>query len=104
MLAVPGRTGNANACSLEFITALRGKSENVHVVNMFTTALRKVAPAIVIANPRVTSPQQARASGKPVLFLFGNIHPRSRRRRKHCRWSRVTSRWARGKICCRTRS
>ena len=30
---------------------------------------------MVIANPRVTSPQQARASGKPVVFLFGNIHP-----------------------------
>ena len=61
--------------NLEFITALRGKSEHLHVVNMFTTALRKVAPAIVIANPRVTSAEQARKSGKPVMFLFGNIHP-----------------------------
>ena len=47
----------------------------MHVVNMFTSPLRKVAPAIVLANPRVTSAQQARASGKPVVFLFGNIHP-----------------------------
>jgi hypothetical protein len=30
---------------------------------------------MVLANPRVTSPQQARASGKPVVFLMGNIHP-----------------------------
>ena len=37
--------------------------------------MRKVAPAIVLSNPRVTSAQQARASGKPVMFLFGNIHP-----------------------------
>src|SRR6188474_453751 len=61
--------------NLEFVTALRGKTESLHVVNMFTTALRKSAPAMVIASPRVTSPQQARASGKPVIFLFGNIHP-----------------------------
>src|SRR6188768_2205264 len=61
--------------NIEFITALRGKSEQLHVVNVFTSPLRKVAPAMVIANPRVTSAQQARASGKPVVFLFGNIHP-----------------------------
>jgi len=61
--------------NIEFITALRGKSEQMHVVNMFTSPQRKVAPAIVIANPRVTSAQEARASGKPVVFLFGNIHP-----------------------------
>lgn len=64
-----------SASNLEFVTALRGKTENVHVLNMFTTALRKSAPAMVIASPRVTSPQQAVASGKPVMFLFGNIHP-----------------------------
>src|SRR5690349_13864121 len=61
--------------NLEFITALRGKTESLHVVNMFTTALRKTAPAMVISSPRVTTPQQARASGKMVVFLFGNIHP-----------------------------
>jgi hypothetical protein len=59
----------------EWIAALKLKSENVHVVNMFTSPMRKVAPAIVLASPRVTSPQQARASGKPVVFLLGNIHP-----------------------------
>ena len=64
-----------SASNLEFVTALRGKTESLHVVNMFTTALRKTAPAMVVASPRVTSPQQARASGKPVIFLFGNIHP-----------------------------
>ncbi len=59
----------------EWIAALKLKSELLHVVSMFTSPMRKVAPAIVIANPRVTSPQQARQSGKPVVFLLGNIHP-----------------------------
>ena len=61
--------------NLEFITALRRTSERLHVVNMFISPMRRAAPAIVIAEPRITSPQQARASGKPVVFLFGNIHP-----------------------------
>jgi dipeptidyl-peptidase-4 len=60
---------------LEYVATLKGKSENLHVVNMFISPLRKAAPAMVLANPRVTSAQQARASGKPVVFLFGNIHP-----------------------------
>jgi Zinc carboxypeptidase len=59
----------------EYIAALKLKSEQLHVLSMFTSPMRKVAPAIVIANPRVTSAQQARASGKPVIFLMGNIHP-----------------------------
>jgi hypothetical protein len=79
LLTVPERTGYTRTTSslqnLEFITALRGRSEQIHVVNMFISPLRKAAPAMVIANPRVASAQEARASGKPVVFLFGNIHP-----------------------------
>src|SRR5262245_50662789 len=72
---VAERTGYARTMTslsnLEFITALRGKTEALHVANMFISPLKKVAPAMVIASPRVASPQQARASGKPVVFLFG---------------------------------
>ena len=59
----------------EYLDTLKWKSENMHVVSMFTSPLRKVAPAIVLANPRVISAQQAKASGKNVVFLLGNIHP-----------------------------
>ncbi len=76
---IPERTGFTRTVTSpqlhEYIVALKAKSDRVHVVNMFTSPMRKVAPAIVLANPRVTSAQQARASGKPVIFLFGNIHP-----------------------------
>jgi len=59
----------------EYIVNLKLASEYVHVIDMFTSPMRKVAPAIVLSRPRVTAPQQARASGKPVVFLMGNIHP-----------------------------
>lgn len=76
---VPERTDFTRTMSTlqlhEYIVQLKLASENVHVVSMFTSPLRKVAPAIVLATPRVTSPRQARESGKPVVFLMGNIHP-----------------------------
>ena len=59
----------------EWVNALRWRSEHVHVLNMFTSPRGNIAPAIVLANPRVTSAQQARTAGKPVVFLMGNIHP-----------------------------
>ena len=59
----------------EYVNTLKWKSDRLHVVDMFTSPMRKVAPAIVISNPRVTSAQQARTSGKNVIFLMGNIHP-----------------------------
>jgi hypothetical protein len=79
LLTVPERTGYTRTMSTlqlhEWIAALKLRSEQVHVLRMFTSPLRKVSPAIVLSNPRVTSPQQARAAGKPVVFLMGNIHP-----------------------------
>jgi hypothetical protein len=34
----------------------------------------KDIPLIVLANPQVTTPAQAKASGKPVIYIQGNIH------------------------------
>jgi zinc carboxypeptidase len=45
------------------------------VLDLFISPMRKAAPVMVLASPRITRAQDARASGKPVVFLFGNIHP-----------------------------
>ena len=79
LLTVAERTSFTRTVSTlqlhEWIAALKLKSEFLHIESMFTSPMRKVAPAIVIANPRITSPEKARQSGKPVVFLLGNIHP-----------------------------
>jgi hypothetical protein len=79
LLTVPERTHFTRTTSTlqvhEWIAALKHHTEAMHVTSMFTSPRGKVAPAMVISQPRVTSPQQARASGKPVVFLLGNIHP-----------------------------
>ena len=59
----------------KWISVLRTKTENIHVVEMFTSPLGMVSPAMVIANPPISSPEEAKSSGKPVVFLMGNIHP-----------------------------
>ena len=79
LLTVAERSDFARTMSIEdlheFIDAVKWRSENVHVFDLFTTTLGRVSPAIVLANPRVTSPEQADSSGKPVVYLQGKIHP-----------------------------
>ena len=79
LLTVPERTGWTRTMSTlqlhEWIAALKLKTEFLHVETMFVSPLRKAAPVMIFANPRVTTPAQAKASGKPVVFLLGNIHP-----------------------------
>jgi len=59
----------------ELLDAVKWRSDKVHVFDLFTTPLGRISSVIVLANPRVTSPEEARASGKPVVFLQGKIHP-----------------------------
>jgi len=77
-LTVPEKTSFARTASstdvLEFIDALRWSSDKLYIINMFTTSLRRTCPAVVLANPRVTSPDEAVKSGKTVVYLQGNIH------------------------------
>lgn len=79
LLTVPERTNWTRTVSTlqlhEWIAALKLKTEFLHVETMFVSPLRKASPVMVFANPRVTTPAQAKASGKPVIFLLGNIHP-----------------------------
>ena len=77
-LTVPERTKfERTALStevLEFIDVLKWNSDKVAVINMFTTSLRRVGTAVVLASPRLTSPDAAVKTGKTVVYLQGNIH------------------------------
>jgi hypothetical protein len=79
LLTVPEKTNFERTAMtmdvLEFIDALRWNSDKVHVFSVYTSPLRRICPAIVLANPRVTTPEEAAKSGKTVVYLQGNIHP-----------------------------
>jgi hypothetical protein len=60
---------------LEFINILQWNSENITVFDMYTSELGRVCPVVILANPRISTPEEAKASGKPVIYLQGGIHP-----------------------------
>jgi hypothetical protein len=60
---------------LAFVDQLRWRSDAVHVFNMYVSPQGRACPVLVLASPRVTTPEEAVQSGKTVIYLQGNIHP-----------------------------
>lgn len=56
------------------VEALRQSSPLIHRETLLVTQDGKDVPLLVLANPPVSSPQQARDSGKPVIYIQANIH------------------------------
>jgi hypothetical protein len=56
------------------IDAIDAKTDLMHREVLVTTAQGRSVPIVVLANPAVDSPAAAQASGKPVIYLQGNIH------------------------------
>ncbi len=59
---------------MNFIEALQKESNLVHLEYMGKSKEGKDIPVVVLANPKITSPEAAAASGKPVMYIQGNIH------------------------------
>ncbi|MCX7974807.1 MAG: M14 family metallopeptidase [Candidatus Aminicenantes bacterium] len=79
LLTIPEKTNFERTSSslevLEFINKLRWRSDKMTIIPMFMTPQGRAGVAVVLANPRVATPEEAKASGKPVIYLQGNIHP-----------------------------
>ena len=60
---------------LEFISKLAWNSEYMHIERLFISDLRRVAPLVILSNPRVTTPEEAKETGKTIVYIQGNIHP-----------------------------
>lgn len=59
---------------IRFVDALNENSDLVHLEIMGTSYLGKDLPLVIMANPKVESPAEALASGKPIIYIQGNIH------------------------------
>jgi predicted deacylase len=46
----------------------------MHRERLLLTREGRDVPIVVLANPAVSSPEAAAASGKPVIYIQGNIH------------------------------
>ena len=59
---------------MDFISAIGEQTKLMHVEYMGESKEGKGIPVVVMANPKVSSPEEAVASGKPVMYVQGNIH------------------------------
>ena len=78
MMTVPERTAytrtSTHAEVLQTIENLTRGSDLVHKETMLTTEDGRLIPLLIVANPPVENPEQARSSTKPVIYIQGNIH------------------------------
>ncbi|MDD4644640.1 MAG: M14 family metallopeptidase [Bacteroidales bacterium] len=63
-----------NADVVKFIEALKETCPLVTVEQFGTTKLGNPLQLVIMANPKISSPAEALASGKPVIYIQSNIH------------------------------
>lgn len=59
---------------VQFIDELETRSDIVRKATLGTTNEGRAIPLVILSNPPVENAEQARATGKPIMFLFANIH------------------------------
>jgi zinc carboxypeptidase len=57
-----------------FIGELQKRTDNLRVESFGKTEEGRDLPLMIFADPPITQPREARASGKPVIFIQANIH------------------------------
>ncbi len=78
LLTTPEKTAfkatSSSADVLDFVAAIQAESPHVHVDTIAVSDSGRVVPMVVLARPKVSSPAEARASGKTFVYVQGNIH------------------------------
>jgi hypothetical protein len=77
-LTVPERTKGERTSShaevLAFIDSLQAHNAKLLVGTLGESPQGKRLPYVILSRPQVTTPEQAHRSGKPILYIEGNIH------------------------------
>lgn len=78
MMTVPERMAYQRTSTfaevVAVIDALQAGTDLVHREMLLQTAQGREVPLLVVADPPVRTPEEAQASGKPVIYIQGNIH------------------------------
>ncbi len=59
---------------MQFISAITPMAPNAHVISMGKSPEGKDIPLVVLASSKISTPSEAAASGRPVIYIQGNIH------------------------------
>ena len=68
------RATSTSAQVEELLARIAERSKVMHVGELARSTKGKALPFVVLADPPVRTAEEARASGKPIVFAFGNIH------------------------------
>lgn len=78
LITVPEKTDyqatSTYAEVMDFINAIQQASVFISLESMGQSKEGKDIPLVILANPKITNPEEALASGKPVIYIQGNIH------------------------------
>ncbi len=78
LITIPEKTNyqetSTYADVMNFIKAVQAKTDLMYLEYMGKSLEGKAIPVVVMANPKITTPEEAKASGKPVMYIQGNIH------------------------------
>jgi hypothetical protein len=59
---------------MDFLKAIQSQTANMHLISMGKSQEGKDIPVTILANPLVKTSAEAKASGKPIVYIQGNIH------------------------------
>lgn len=59
---------------IKFLDELQSRSKEIHVISMGNSLEGKSIPVAVLSRQSVKTAKEANASGKPVIYIQGNIH------------------------------
>jgi hypothetical protein len=59
---------------IKFLNTIKGMSPYIQVSSIGKSTMGKDIPLVILAKPAISTPEQAKASGKPVIYVQGNIH------------------------------
>ncbi len=78
LITVPEKTNYQQTSTytevMDFIQAVQKQSGLIHLESMGKSKEGKDIPLVVLANPKISNPEEAEASDKPVIYIQGNIH------------------------------
>jgi hypothetical protein len=59
---------------MDFLKNIQLQTSNMHLITMGKSMEGKDIPVVILANPLVKTPTEAKATGKPIVYIQGNIH------------------------------
>jgi Zinc carboxypeptidase len=59
---------------MDFLKAIQSQTANMHLISMGKSMEGKEIPVAILSNPLVKTPAEAKATGKPIVYIQGNIH------------------------------